>query len=177
MLLVSFLLWLCGMCCELCTLTAAAALCAGRGALQPHGCLLWKERCCVFRCSSCCFVVFFYVTPHFCSYHFRFLLLSLLPASAAAVCNYSQLWEKGKHRAQQQPVPSTQVFKVIYYCAGTNSFLHHSFCLIQNKFFSLDPTWTQASLCLLPGREKQNELLSGRTSVSISGYISGAVQW
>lgn len=72
MLLVSFLLWLCGISCDLCTVGAFATICLTE-VREKHCChrsVFGGEKVTVF--SGVPPVVFFCMTLHFCSYHFPF---------------------------------------------------------------------------------------------------------
>ena len=91
MLLVSFLLWRCGIFCDLCTVTAFATVClaaVGDGRCC-HGAGFGREKTTAF--SGVPPIGFFYMTLHFCSYHFPFsfkaywqhlLLLSIITLGA-----------------------------------------------------------------------------------------------
>lgn len=96
MLLVSFLLWLCGysgIFVPLQPLQPSAQLQCEIGT-APQVCLWRRKSLCIFRCFSCCF--FLYDTA-FLFVPLPFLLLSLLATSVAAVYNYTEHWEKGRH--------------------------------------------------------------------------------
>lgn len=99
MLLVSFLLWLCGMCCDLCAVTAFTTACsaaAGDGHCG-HGSGSGGEKVTAFSgVPPVVFWVFFLYDTAFLFLPLPFLLLSLLATSVAAVCNYTRHWEKGR---------------------------------------------------------------------------------
>lgn len=96
MLLVSFLLWLCGIFCDLCAVTAFATICL-TAVGDTHCCrgsVFGGEKATAF--SGVPPVVFFYMTLHFYSHHFPSSFLSLLATSVAAVYNYTRHREKGR---------------------------------------------------------------------------------
>lgn len=142
MLLVSFLLWLCRMFCDPCTITAFATIClTAMGDRQCcHESLWGKVSYRIFRCSSSCFFLYYTV---FLFLPVPFLLWNLLATSLAAVSNYIQHWEKGDDTECSTCLcfPHKYSKSCMNIILLLDSFSIY-FSLIQTKFFSLSPIWT-----------------------------------